>query len=277
MLTIPEFAIACFEQASHTKVSAYPASPLFTAAIRWRIHDFRPCAVVKQTRHAECMAFDSRSARSTAWRYPAGGIKLCHAGLLEWFVPVFHDRQMLCFLTAGLRRPPRRMPGDLPLYAAEPRPQPSAAAEVPETNEEEMRNVLELLRMLGARLAQWHTEMMAADFRESEMPRAAAIRCLVGREGCRGLDLAGLAEFLHLTPSRTAHLVKEETGESFTDLVRHSRCGFAATLLRGTALPIPEIAKRSGFGSTAQFHRAFRREFEVSPLVFRKRDHRNSF
>ena len=270
MLTVPKFAIECFERASRTKVSAYSSSPLFTAALRWRIHDFRPCGETKRSLHAECQAFDCRDARRSAWRYPVGGVKICHSGLLEWFVPLFHDRQLLCFLTAGLRRPPRRMPSDIPLISAVPLLTPVSAAEVPETTEDEVRNVMELMRMLAARLTLWHDEMMAADFRESEMPRADIIRCLIEREGCRGLDLAALARFLHLTPSRTAHLVREETGASFTDLLRRSRTGFALTLLRDTALPIQEVAKRSGFGSAAQFHRAFRREFSLTPLAYRK-------
>ena len=104
------------------------------------------------------------------------------------------------------------------------------------------------------------------------MSRSEFIRCLISREGCRGLTLKKMARLMNLSPSRTAHVVKEETGESFSDMLRRCKNNFAATLLRDTNFTISEVAERCGFGSTSQFHRSFRQEFGTSPLAYRKHE-----
>ena len=270
MLGIPEKAIECFEKQTNTRLTCYIHSPLFSMALKYRIHDFTVCGKAKKTNEKSCIQFDFLDASRNAWNYREGGIKICHAGVLEWFTPVMNDHKLICFLTAGVRRPPDHIPGGFAVLKAGTSCRKTDLSGVAETNPEELRQVMELLRMLAARLALWHIEILNSDFSESEMSRADVIRCLIGRGCTRGLTLQELAAHLHLSPSRTAHLVKEETGESFTGLLLRNRIGFAANLLRNTEIPVSRIAERCGFGDTANFHRIFRREFHQTPLEFRK-------
>ena len=41
-------------------------------------------------------------------------------------------------------------------------------------------------------------------------------------------------------------------------------------LLNHTALPILDVALRSGFGEISHFHRSFRERFKMTPLKYRK-------
>lgn len=60
-------------------------------------------------------------------------------------------------------------------------------------------------------------------------------------------------------------------GSSVYDYVLRCRCGQAARLLRSTALPVREVAARSGFASPSHLARHFRARYGASPLQYRQR------
>lgn len=59
-------------------------------------------------------------------------------------------------------------------------------------------------------------------------------------------------------------------GSSVYDYVLQARCEGAAALLRGTDLPIHEVARRCGFSGTSHLARQFGRRFQRTPLDYRR-------
>jgi AraC-like DNA-binding protein len=78
-----------------------------------------------------------------------------------------------------------------------------------------------------------------------------------------------LAERLGLSERQTARLIRAETGRSFSELKTATRLERAQKLLAATDLPLLEVALRSGWNSTSQFHDAFRRAVGMSPARYR--------
>ncbi len=271
MLKVPEQAIQCFEELTGTSVSCYVHTPIFSQAMRYRIHTNRICSEVKRNSGTICSNFDCLGFCRDAWKIPEGCVKLCHAGILEWVFPVMRDGKLLCLLTAGIRRPPEQgIPPELLRIASQERVHPPDLSPVRRASQAELFRTLEALRQLGARLLLWYEKMIRDDFSPSDLSREDRIRFLISREVSKPMTLNDLAEKIHLSPSRTAHLVRESTGESFTELRMRNRLEYAADLLRNTIRPVSSIALDCGFGSTANFHRMFRKHYGITPLAYRK-------
>ena len=94
MLKIPEQAIQCFEELTATSVSCYVHTPIFSQAMRYRIHTNRICSEVKRISGSMCSNFDCLGFCRDAWKIPEGCVKLCHAGILEWVFPVMRDGKL---------------------------------------------------------------------------------------------------------------------------------------------------------------------------------------
>jgi len=81
-------------------------------------------------------------------------------------------------------------------------------------------------------------------------------------------DAAAAAD---LSPNYLAHLLKKETGKTFTDLVTERRMEKAQELLTHTMMRISEIAEAVGFEDEAYFARRFKQCFHVAPREYRSR------
>lgn len=85
------------------------------------------------------------------------------------------------------------------------------------------------------------------------------------------LTVAALAKLVSLSPSRFAHLFRQETGQSVIEAVLSTRLREAAKLLEQTPTSIKEIAYACGFGSPFYFSSQFRKRYGSSPRAWRAR------
>jgi AraC-like DNA-binding protein len=85
------------------------------------------------------------------------------------------------------------------------------------------------------------------------------------------LTLADAAAAAHLSADYLTHLLKKETGKTFTELVTARRMERARELLSATHMRIAEIAEAVGFEDEAYFARRFKQYFERSPRDYRKK------
>ena len=90
------------------------------------------------------------------------------------------------------------------------------------------------------------------------------------RHHYRTLTLTELAEEFHYSKPHLSTLIKQNTGLSFTELIKQIRMSRAMEFLLNTELPIFEIAEIVGYHSTDHFARVFRGSFNCSPQEYRK-------
>jgi len=81
---------------------------------------------------------------------------------------------------------------------------------------------------------------------------------------------AELAAESGMSRSNFAHFFQKTTGHTPAAFVRELRLEEAARQLRSSRLSIKEIAARTGFASSNQFCKSFRRNFFMSPGNFRR-------
>lgn len=95
----------------------------------------------------------------------------------------------------------------------------------------------------------------------------------------RTLTLASLAEFFHYSEAYLSTLISQNTGCSFTTLVKQLRMADAVSCLTNTQMKISEIAENIGYNSADHFSRVFRTTYHMSPQEYRKKhqDQEESF
>lgn len=271
---LPEHAMRCFEAATGLAVCCHDPTRVIWRFLEPRRmqHNFHLCLLAKRSRQAACDRSCTARWRPALAERTGGVVKRCHAGLVEWAVPI-HDEggRLWTVVFAGARSagPGLVLDLDEPL---QPAPWTRPAARLPPVGEEEAARILELLRQLAARLDRWRRE---------DLPRLAApvaagrgrreeIHVWIQQHHHRDVGLADLARHLGLSGDRAGHAVSECCGAGFTALLIRERLRTAADLLRRTDLPVREIAAHSGFRNRANFHQQFRAATGATPGRYRR-------
>lgn len=87
-----------------------------------------------------------------------------------------------------------------------------------------------------------------------------------------GLDVNYLAEQLQMHRSTVTELFKKRLGRLPGQAIRDRRIHTAEALLRGTVLPVREIAKRCGIPDESSFCRFFQHNCGMTPLQYRRKE-----
>ncbi len=93
---------------------------------------------------------------------------------------------------------------------------------------------------------------------------------VLAEESWRPLRVADLAARSGLSPSRFAHLFREQTGMSPMRFLERERLRRASNLLRATGMTVGEVAARTGFDDALYFSRRFKKEFGTAPREWRR-------
>ncbi|AZC23342.1 MULTISPECIES: AraC family transcriptional regulator [Pseudomonas] len=104
----------------------------------------------------------------------------------------------------------------------------------------------------------------------------SALNAHIDRHAAYPLQVADLARIAGLSGARLHARFIAECGRSPMDYVRQRRLQMALELLRGSTLPIGEIASRVGYSSQSAFGAAILREFGHSPRQLRQGAHASS-
>jgi AraC-like DNA-binding protein len=279
----PEWAIQVFEKFSGLQVVVHDLSATlgpFLQPERFK-HRSACCIAIKARHDWACVDFEVTRLRAELPNYPEGRYHQCHAGLMEWVMPVFINKRLAWVLFAGQVR----AAGDYSHLVRDVRTTPATESSQPgvlAAGEAQATAVLEALRQLRSRLQEWHVQVSAlmknvrsgnpgalADMAE----RRQRIQIFLHKSHTGPATLRDLAKALNLGESRTAHLVKELFGRSYVQLLNEHRLRTAASLLRESSLSVMEVCLGSGFRDVAHFHRCFQKRFFTTPLKYRRMSH----
>ena len=98
----------------------------------------------------------------------------------------------------------------------------------------------------------------------------AAYTGLIERDFRTDRGVADYAAHLGVTPTHLTRCCRQTCGQSALGLLADRRHYEACVMLRDTAIPVQDIANRTGFQSAAYFSRAFQARAGVSPSTFRR-------
>lgn len=92
----------------------------------------------------------------------------------------------------------------------------------------------------------------------------------------QSLTLSSLAEIFAYSEPHLSTLIRQNTGHTYTDLIKKLRLSKAIAYLTNSDLKIGDIAVLVGYNSADHFSRVFRSEYNLSPQQYRKY-HTNPF
>lgn len=280
LLEVPEWAIQVFEKQHDVRVCVHDLGGTWAPFLQpERFKHRAPCCVAVKARNDwACVDFEITRLREELSAYPEGRYHRCHAGIFEWVVPAMEDGRLAWVLFAGQRRAAggyRHLVRDIRVTQNEAVP----LKRLREVAEPDAQAVLESLRQLRSRLAEWRGQVSAmlkntrpaAEGGLADMAdRRRLVEAFVHGNHTAAASLRDLAKTLHLGESRTSHLVKELFGCSYVSLLNEQRLRTAAALLRDSALSVTEVALNSGFRDLSHFHRRFQTRFGTTPLKYRR-------
>lgn len=225
--------------------------------VHYQQHQTPFCLKVKQSRMEKCIDCDLRRVPTIALRQNAPQVHRCHAGASEIIVPLTVSERLCAMAYLGQFRVSDGQPLTLPFFTP---PQIHRALVAATLLQRYFLNEVEGKHLALARGQSRH-EQIEAFFKVNLH---------------RDCSLNDLANELCISVSRAGHLVREETGESFSSLKLKMRLQEARELLGGTAMTIKSVAGSVGIDDVRYFHRAFLRETGKPPGLWRKEQARQS-
>lgn len=196
-------------------------------------------------------------------------IKTCWKGLGELVIPLIHDQHHLITIYAGVFKIQGMQEGpdfpDDPIYL-------EMRDKVMTANKEFIESLSALLILTGRGLL----NSITAQESEPDAGRGTEIRAFINRRAHQPVTITDLAKHLHLSPSRTGHVVRENTGMNFHELLLKERMLRAKNLLISSRQPLDEIAGNLGFRNEFYFNRVFKKYFGMPPGEYRNNNYINN-
>ena len=83
------------------------------------------------------------------------------------------------------------------------------------------------------------------------------------------VTLDELSEEFFLSKPYLSKYIKEQTGETFGDIVKDIRMNRAKTLLKTSVMTVESVAVTVGYGNVEHFNRLFKKAYDMTPVQFR--------
>lgn len=101
-------------------------------------------------------------------------------------------------------------------------------------------------------------------------PRIRRMQGYIEEHMAARVSVYDLARLIDRTPTQVNRLCQRHLQTSPGHWIAHTKINFACDLLRGSGLPIAEIAARTGYEDPFYFSRLFSRHMGVSPRTYRQ-------
>ncbi|MGI5900112.1 MAG: helix-turn-helix domain-containing protein [Christensenellales bacterium] len=102
-------------------------------------------------------------------------------------------------------------------------------------------------------------------------PVVQAVLEAVNELSDKDISLKTLSARLNVTPSYLGNVFHQQMGIYFNEYLTQARLTHAAKLIETTNMKIKDIVDEVGFSSQTYFNRAFKRQFALSPVAYRRR------
>jgi len=239
--------------------------------------DFNPlCRLIGATSQGRdaCQATD-RFYANRVMAYKTGIHYFCHAGLVDFAVPVFIENRHIATISCGqilaenpsekgfreLRRRLEKIPYD-------PKQLRKAYFNCPYMSAEKTRMLLRLLSFF----ANYFCEMghrLHTTRKDSKYPEIQQAKDYIKDHFSDKLDLTEVAENVGLAPTYFSYLFTKVAGVNYSHYLNKLRLGEAKKLLKESDWSITKISLQTGFSSLPYFNQVFKKFENCSPTQYR--------
>lgn len=133
-----------------------------------------------------------------------------------------------------------------------------------------------LIRLIFLRILR----RLLPDSREAPAPQNSghmnAIETFINNNLTGNLTLENVSRHVHLSSRQVSRIIRQEWDCTLVQLVTEKRLARAEMLLKGTKLPVSDIAASIFCSNPNYFYSLFRRRYGITPLQYRKSVHKGA-
>jgi AraC-like DNA-binding protein len=255
-----------FYNLTHIKICIYDSAERELYFYPQKLSPF--CALLRQNEELDekckqCDAFAFAECKRTHAQHTY----TCHAGLVESICPVVHDGTIVGYILAGQIKSPNTDFNDLPIVydKADEEKLKKYYEKLPSTD---LKIIHSALRVLNACTGY---EYLKAVISSSENAIDSRISAFVNENLTGDLSVQKVCSKFHLSRSELYSVFKEYFCTTPAEYIKSRRLHKSCELLKSTNLPVGKIAQLCGIPDYNYFSKIFKRQFGVSPRLYRKR------
>jgi AraC-like DNA-binding protein len=261
-------AIEVFEKYSGLSLSIRDYEGLLWHHIdsNYFIHRHPICHSIKNHSLKKCSTFESDVLKEMNEQFPAGGIKKCFAGISECFVYHKTNGVINWILCSG---PFTTTSNNVHVFDQQTKIKHTTSS-LPKFSNTKSEETLELLKHLNARLKELVTKEINFDSLEFKVSPRIYIKRWIQFNHTNKIKISDLSKAIHLSESRTIHIVKELTGKTFIENLHECRLKTAINLIKYSDSTMESIAHSTGFGHVTLMYKSFKKNLLKTPFQYRK-------
>jgi ligand-binding sensor protein/AraC-like DNA-binding protein len=212
----------------------------------------------------------------------------CHAGLIDFAVPLIAENQLIGFILSGqiVCDNPKDYQNFPHIHMTKSSWQDQeelakAYKSVPSFSADRIVACAELLKVIanyylnskiekgtsGEQLSLLHPKKNQSPDVNKEIRKALKY---IDKNLNRNITLEEVSSHVYLSTHYFSRLFKKEINMTFVEYVSHKKMEMAKDMLANTALPIGTIASNLGFSQASYFCKVFQKKWNISPRDYRK-------
>lgn len=150
--------------------------------------------------------------------------------------------------------------------------------ELQEAKPSQLASIVSLVTHLFIRVRRLRTDSEATDPEDRRVgfDRIAPAIAIIARDFATELVVADLAKVCRVSEPTLRRLFLAAVSQTPRDYWLGLRLRMAASMLRGTTLPVIEVSRNVGFSTLSSFNRLFLRQYGYTPTAWRSRSKRQT-
>lgn len=197
---------------------------------------------------------------------------VCHAGLIDIAVPIIHEDEILAYIILGQLKKEAHFSNVKALIdtlAVSTSEMESCYSALTVYDEQRIQSVANIASMLAKYILLEHLIKLR---RNTATERALTY---INAHLDQPLSVRQISNGANVSKSVLYKNFHAEFGCTVSEYLNACRIERAAVLLRTTALTVEEISQRVGFSGVAYFSKKFKQHKKISPLRYRKTQHKD--
>jgi AraC-like DNA-binding protein/ligand-binding sensor protein len=226
--------------------------------------------------HAACAATD-RLHGARAAKLEKGVHYLCHAGLIDFCLPVFVDGKHIATVGCGQVLPEAPSEVGFRRFLARNRHLKAERGRLrrayfasPWMSEEKRQAVFRLLSFFTDYFCEAGARLKGMT-RPAERPDIDVAIKFIQHHFREPIGLADASRRAGMSPAYFSSIFRKTTGVPFARYLQQVRVNEVRRLLTSTDMSVTEIAFGSGFNSLTHFNRVFQKHAKCAPSAYRRR------